>query len=296
MLRFRLLIAAVLCSVVVGSAPTAARADSEIVALAVEGRVTIVRPGVGDVALAPGIVIEPGDHLVSDDEGRALVRWADNALVTIGPYTQVLFDRVSGGGSIGDIAILSGDARVLVRPNEAAIPARIATKSAKIVTGDGYFAVRHERNEERTQILGLAGSIDVSRPEDDRVKYTVSPGQWCAVDRASGVAIPQSANPEFTESLKSNTAIRYFPPAESLPGQVKNLGDSPLRDIPTKLTGTIGGTGVETSTLAEFEPFPSNDGRSPDIPEGLEIDRESDVSLVIIFNDLIEKNRPLVKK
>lgn len=294
--RFRSHIVAALGTLCVCVWASAVRAGSEIVALAVEGRVTVVRAGVGDVSLAPGVLVEPGDLLVSDDEGRALVRWADNALVTIGPYTQVLFDQTSGPNTIGDIALLSGVVRVLVRPASVPTFAHVATKAARIISGDGYFVVHHDRNEERTQVLGLSGSVDVSRFGDDRVRYTVSPGQGCAVDRATGVAIPQTASPEFASSMKERTAIRYLPATETLPGQAKNLGDNPLRDIPTHLSGTTGRSGIVTSATAEFEPFPSNDGRSSDFPEGLEIDRESDVSLIIIFNDLVAKNRPLVKK
>ncbi len=292
----RSLIAFLLAPLLALASAHTADADSETVALATQGRVTIVRAGVGDIALAPGIVIEPGDHLVSDDEGRALIRWSDEALFTVGPFSQVLFEGASTVESIGTVALLSGDVRVLKRPNEAARRAIVRTKSAEIAVGDGYLVAGHERAGERTRIVVLSGSADVSRADSDRVRFTVLPNQSSVVDETAGPAIPQLAPPELIDTMKTRTAIRYAPEPDSLPGQVRNLGDNPLRDIPTKLTGSVSGTGIGPSSAAEFEAFPTSDNHSPDIPEGLDIDRESDVSLVIIFNDLIAKNRPLEKK
>ncbi|MCL4234875.1 MAG: FecR domain-containing protein, partial [Deltaproteobacteria bacterium] len=165
----RALLAAMIATAVAGIPVRPAHADGETVALAVEGRVTVVRAGVGDIALAPGIVIESGDHLVSDDAGRALIRSSDNALVSIGPYTQAMFDDGEGDGRNPIVTILSGDARILLRETDSQSGTVIATKSAAIRARDAYFLVRHERGDERTRVLALSGSIDVARAGDERV-------------------------------------------------------------------------------------------------------------------------------
>lgn len=267
-----------------------ALAETEGALSSAQGESLLIRPGVGEVAPAAGIAVLPGDTLVTNTDGRVVLLVGTESMLVLGGSAKLSFESVIDGRTFGRrISLSAGALRIAARDDE---PVVVMTPAAVIQVRNAYAVIRHDSESGATTILGLAGQTEITDREKTLAVYTVEMGQWSSVERGRPPRIPSAADDETAKRLLVETSLPFE--HESPPSSHALIAkDDPLRDWPLKSRTTFGavGLGAEGVAKAEFEalPLPGPDGF--DAPSDVEIDRESEVTVLLIFNNIAEKRR-----
>jgi len=165
--------------------------------IAADGTVTLERPGAqGPIAADVGYELFEGDVVTTGEDGRAKLWLAGQLAVTLGGATRV---EVGGGihnlrdrFRVSYLELHQGVVRALVKKRQNySHTVSIETPSATIVGHNGYFLAEHFSTEKRTQVLNLAGDLQLRGPADKTaVPIIVPKGKMAAAQAPGQIGVP----------------------------------------------------------------------------------------------------------
>jgi hypothetical protein len=261
----------------VAAVPAHAAEAGKVVSL--EGTVEIGRGGAFARANV-GSTVDAGDTIRTGNPGRARVLFADDSVVNLGDGSTLVIDETvydpSKGAGTTLMHLLGGKVRALVSEYYSGGQASYTIETTTAVSGvrGTEFVVAIDAATERTDVLGLGGTVEVHSPIDRKGhgvmihrneltevakgKYPTAPRQVANDDDRfqrlmSGLSLPGAGIPETLLLDDPAFGGKAVPPPDAADG---NAGAPPAGNGSDATTNTGGGTadGFETPPPADLPP------------------------------------------
>ncbi|QEX17304.1 hypothetical protein FRZ44_26000 [Hypericibacter terrae] len=163
-------------------------AVGEVVRL--QGHVAKTR-GSGETALGLGDKVALGDSIVTGENGKVDLRFADGSLLTVGPSSRVEVARFApkaGGGGEALLSLLSGIIKLIV--NDGTRWGRFAVQTETAVAAVRGTEWLVEAGKDTSAVLVLSGTVEVAGRAAGPV-FKLGPGQGTDIKAGAAPTPPK---------------------------------------------------------------------------------------------------------
>lgn len=156
----------------------------------IQGHVAKTR-GSGETALALGDKVALGDSIVTGEDGKVDLRFADGSLLTVGPSSRVEVARFApeaGGGGEALLSLLSGIIKLIV--NDGTRWGRFAVQTETAVAAVRGTEWLVEAAKDTSAVLVLSGTVEVAGRTAGPV-FRLGPGQGTDIKAGAAPTPPK---------------------------------------------------------------------------------------------------------
>ena len=156
----------------------------------IQGHVAKTR-GSGETALAMGDKLALGDSIVTGEDGKVDLRFADGSLLTVGPSSRVevaRFAPTAGGGGEALLSLLGGIIKLIV--NDGTRWGRFAVQTETAVAAVRGTEWLVEAAKDTSAVLVLSGTVEVASRTAGPV-FRLGPGQGTDIKAGAAPTPPK---------------------------------------------------------------------------------------------------------